>query len=343
MNELDGRNLSHEALEEIRIRAVKRVESGESPEDVIAALGLHRSSIYKWIAAYREGGLDALKSRKAAGPAPKLSGPQFRGLFVIITHGNPLQLGFEFALWTRAMVRQVIREEFDVRLSDVSVGRLLRKMGLSPQRPLRRAYQRDEERVKAWREHAYPEIQKLAKHAGATIYFGDEASLRSDGHSGTTWAPTGETPVIERTGARFSVNMISAVSAQGHLRFMTIDGRMNADRFIEFFKRLTYRATNPVFLILDGHPVHKSKRVQEYVAATNGQLRLFILPPYSPHLNPDEWVWNWLKTHKLGKACVTGPDQFRSLIDRYLRRLQKLPQLIRGFFADPNLAYIGAS
>lgn len=340
MNEMDGRKLSHAALEEIRIRAVKRVEAGESPEVVIEALGFHRSAIYKWIALYREGGVEALKARKAAGPAPKLDGKQLRHLYQIILSNHPLQLGFEFALWTRAMIRDVIRDQFGVRLSDVSVGRLLRKLGLSPQRPLRRAYQRDEAKVEAWRKQAYPEIQKLAKKQGATIYFGDEASIRSDTHSGRTWAPTGETPVVETTGARFSINMVSAVSAQGLLRFMTFEGRMNADRFIEFLRRLTYRATTPIFLILDGHPVHKSKRVKDYVASTEGRLRLFILPPYSPHLNPDEWVWNWLKRHKVGKARVSGPDQFRTQIDRYLRSLQKLPALIRGFFGDHNLAYI---
>ena len=138
------------------------------------------------------------------------------------------------------------------------------------------------------------------------------------------------------------LHMISAVSAQGHLRFMTIDGRMNSDRFTDFLKRLIYRASNPIFLILDGHPVHKSKRVQKYVEGTNGRLRLFILPPYSPHLNPDEWVWNWLKNHKLGKARVAGPDQFRTLVNRYLRQLQNWPHLVRGFFRDRNLAYITA-
>ena len=343
MNETDGRKLGHAALEEMRIRAVQRVEAGESPEVVIQALGFHRSAIYKWIALYREGGLEALKSSKAAGPQPKLDAHQLRTLYRIITTNNPLQLNFEFALWTRAMVRELIRREFDVRLSDVSVGRLLRKLGLSPQKPLRRAYQRDEEKVKAWKEKAFPELRKLAKKEGATIYFGDEASVRSDTHNGTTWAPIGDTPVIASTGARFSINMVSAVSAQGLFRFMTFTGRMNAEKFLEFLQRLLYRASTPIFLILDGHPVHKSRRVSEFVASTQGRLRLFILPPYSPHLNPDEWVWNWLKRHKLGRAFVSGPDQFRSLVNRYLCQLQKLPALIRGFFGDHNLRYITAA
>ena len=95
-----------------------------------------------------------------------------------------------------------------------------------------------------------------------------------------------------------------------------------------------------MYLILDGHPVHKSRKVKEYVATTEGKLRLFILPPYSPHLNPDEWVWNWLKKHKLGKARITGPDQLKELAMKYMRKLQKLPDIIRGFFQDKNLAYI---
>lgn len=237
---------------------------------------------------YREGGFAALKGKKAKGHEPKLKGRQLRKLYQIITSKNPIQLQFEFALWTRAMIRELIRGKFNVRLSDVSVGRLLHKLGLSPQKPLRRAYQREEEKVKVWKEKAYPEICKLAKKEKVTIYFGDKAGVRSDYHSGTTGAAVGKTPVVETTGARFRVNMISAVSAKGWLRFMTFNGEMNADKFVEFLKRLIYRSFRPVFLILDGHPVHKSRKVKEYVARTDGKLRLFILPPYSPHLNPDE-------------------------------------------------------
>ena len=166
--------------------------------------------------------------------------------------------------------------------------------------------------------------------------------MRSDHHSGTTWAPVGQTPVVEKTGARFSANMISAISPRGQLRFMTFNGKMNADRFIEFLGRLIYKADKPIFLILDGHPVHKSKKVKEFFAETKGKLRLFILPPYSPHLNPDEWVWNWLKNHKIGKAQITGPDQFRRIVARCMRKLQKSSRILKGFFKDKNLAYISA-
>ncbi len=340
MKEIDGRKLDHQTLEAIRIRAVKQVEAGESPEAVIKALGFTRACIYNWLAQYRESGLDGLRAKVLNGRPPRLSGKQLQQLYDIIVSKNPLQLNFEFALWTRAMIRKLIKDEFNVKLSDVSVGRLLRKIGLTPQRPLHRAYQRDETKVTAWKEQCYPEIKKLAKRKKAMIYFGDEASIRSDHHSGTTWAPIGKTPVVKATGARFSLNMISAISPMGQMRFMLFTGKMNSDQFIKFLKRLTYRSDKPIFLILDGHPVHKSKKVKEYVEGTNGMLRVFILPPYSPNLNPDEWVWNWLKNHKLGKTTITGPDQFKALALKFMRQLQKLPSTIKGFFRDKNLAYI---
>ena len=336
----DGRKLSHDTLEEIRIRAVQQVEAGESPEAVIKALGFNRSQIYTWLALYREGGYDALKKKVAKGREPKLSGKQLQQLYEIITSKNPTQLNFEFALWTRSMIRELIRDEFRVKLSDVSVGRLLRKMGLSPQRPLRRAYQQDPARIQEWKETAYPEIQKEAKKVGADIYFGDESAIRSDHHSGTTWAPVGETPIVEKTGARFGVNVVSAISPKGQLRFMTFTGSMNADKFIEFLKRLMTNVKKPIFLILDGHRVHTSKKVKQFVSDTNGKLRIFILPPYSPQLNPDEWVWNWLKDHKLGKLAIKGPDQFRNQVKRFMNQLQKSKDILLGFFEDKNLAYI---
>ena len=143
------------------------------------------------------------------------------------------------------MVRQVIRREFKIALSVVSVGRLLRTMGLSPQRPLYRAYQQNPEAVQRWKDEQFPAIRKQAKAEGATIYFADEAGIRSDYHAGTTWAPVGRTPVVKATGARFSLNMLSAVSAQGALRFMVHEGTVNAAVFIDFCKRLLRDAAGP--------------------------------------------------------------------------------------------------
>jgi transposase len=342
MMKIDGRKLSHAVREEIRIRAVKQVETGESPEVVVRALGFHRSCIYEWIANYQSGGEAALRTKRIPGRPPKLTGAQLGKIYQAVKDKDPLQLKFAFALWTCALVREWIRREFGVRLSEVSVGRLLKKLGLSPQKPLRRAYQQDAERVKQWKEKDYPAIRRRAKKEKAVIYFGDESSLRSDSHSGTTWAPVGKTPIVKSTGARFSLNLISAVSAQGLLRFRIVEGRMNADKFIDFLKRLLADETRPVFLIVDNHPVHCSKPVRDFVEGSEGKLRLFFLPPYSPELNPDELVWNHLKNHRLGRSTIKGPEDLKNKAMSWLRSLQKLPRKILGFFRHPDVSYITA-
>lgn len=198
----DGRKLDHATLEVLRLRAVEQVEAGEHPEEVAAVLGLHRKTVYGWWAKYRQGGKDALRAKPVPGRPSKLSASQRRKLYTLVAGSDPRQLSFEFALWTREMVRTLIRREFGVALSKVSVGRLLRTLGLSPQRPLRRASQQDPDAVQRWKFEEYPRIRKQAARAGATIYFADEAGIRSDYHSGTTWAPVGQTPVVERCACR---------------------------------------------------------------------------------------------------------------------------------------------
>ena len=339
MKETDARKLDHKTLEEIRIRAVLRVEAGESPEVVTKALGFSRSCIYVWIALYREGGIEALRAKKLDGRPPKLSGKQIQKLYSYIVKSTPLQFHFAFALWTCALIRELIKVKFGVHLSEVSVGRLLKKLGLSPQRPLFRAYQQDPEKVNTYLKEEFPKIKRRAKARGAHIFFGDEASIRSDYHSGTTWAPKGETPIIRTTGARFKINMLSAISAKGELRFMLTEERVSADMFITFLKRLIQGVEHPIFLILDGHPVHHSVKVRKYVESTAGMLELYYLPGYSPELNPDETVWSYVKYHNMGKQVITGPDQFKALALSTLRKLQKLPMTVRNFFLARSLRY----
>lgn len=339
MRENDGRKLDHKTLEEIRIRAVEQIEAGESPEDIVRSLGFARATIYNWLARYREGGKEGLKAQPLSGRPTKLNGRQIQWIYKTIVGKNPTQLKFEYALWTRRMIGDLIKDKYKQRLSDVSVGRLLKKLGLTPQKPLMRAYQQDEEAVRRWLEEEYPRIKEMAKREKADIYFCDEASVRSDYHAGTTWAPKGQTPIVKTTGARFGVNMISAISPKGALRFMVVDGKMNGVRFCEFLKRLIHNAAYPIFLVLDGHPVHRSKMVKKFAASTEGKLKLFYLPGYSPELNPDELVWNDLKHHNIGRRIITGPDQLKRLVISHLRALQKMPEKIKAFFLEKNVRY----
>jgi transposase len=342
MRDSDGRKLDHKTLEQLRIRAVGQVEQGAHPDEVAAGLGMTRAAVYAWLAKYREGGLEALKARPVPGRPPKLSGSQLARLYGLVVGNDPRQLRFAFALWTRAMVRELIRREFGVALSEVSVGRLLGKLGLSPQRPLYRAYQQHPEAVARWKAEEYPAIREQAAQVGATIYFADEAGVRSDDHAGTTWAPVGRTPVVATTGDRFGVNLISAVTAKGKLRFAAYEGNLNGPVFIDFCRRLLHDAQGPVFLVLDGHPVHRSKAVKQFAASTNGRLRLCFLPGYSPELNPGEWVWKNMQHDRIGRAGVSGPEDLKAKALAAPHRLQKLPEVVRSFFRDPNLRYITA-
>jgi transposase len=339
MKTQDGRKLSLKTLEEIRTRAVQRVQDGESPETVIKTLGFSRACIYNWLARYRAGGWHGLKTGNRSGRPKKLTGEHMAWIYRTVVDKAPLQLKFAFALWTRAMIGILIKRQFGIKLSDASVGRLLRQLGLSCQKPLFRAYQQNPEMVTQWKQEIFPAIKKRAKQVGATIYFQDESGIRSDFHSGTTWAPKGQTPVIEATGARFSLNMMGAISTRGQLRFMVVKGGVAADQTCDFLSRLMHGADQPVFLIWDGHPTPRSKKVKECIASFNGKLEVFTLPSYSPELNPVEQVWNNVKNHGLGRKKVVGPDQMKSLVLGQLRRLQKLASIVKSFFRHPDCSY----
>jgi len=339
MNNLDARKLSHDKLTELRCRAVTAIQNGESPRDVARVLGVNRVTVYGWLALYRSGGWGKLEAKKRGGRKPKLDAKALEWIYRIVTLGNPNQLKLPFVLWSAKLLASAIDKQFGVKLSKASVCRLLHQLGLSAQRPLWRAYQRDPEAVERWLKEQYPEIAAAAKRAKGEVWFADEAGVRSDAHSGTTWAPKGKTPIVSTTGARFGLNVISAVNRRGELRFMCVDGKVNAEVFIEFLKRLVATAGHPVFLVVDGHPTHKAVKTRKFVESLKGKLQLFFLPGYSPDLNPDELVWNNLKNQGTGKRAITGPDQLKKLVVGHLRSMQKNLELVKSFYRTPSTAY----
>jgi transposase len=339
MRKNDARRLDHKTLTELRKRAVASVQEGESPEIVARAMGIYRATIYGWLSRYRDGGWAALDAKKRGGRKPKLDGKAMRWIYRSVTQKNPLQMKFTFALWTSKMIAQMIHDRFGMKLGKSSVCRLLIQMGLTPQRPIWRAYQQKPDEVQRWLEIEYPRIRTLARQHKAQIFFGDEAGVRSDHHAGTTWAEKGRTPIVSSTGARFGMNMISAVSAQGEFRFMVIKGRVGAKQFILFLKRLLHNAPGQIFLIVDGHSIHKARCVSSFLKNTNKRLRLFFLPPYSPELNPDERVWNDVKNNSIGRKKIDSPQRLHAEVVSHMRVIQKSPDRVRAYFQNETTRY----
>lgn len=336
---IDGRTLDHKTSETIRIMAVRRVQEGETPSAVMKSYGLCRTSIYRWLRDAKAGGEAALKARKHPGPTPKLTGKQKLQVRKWICGKDPRQYGFDFGLWTRHIVARLIERKFKKKLSVTTVGRLLAKLGITPQKPLRRAYERDPKAVEKWKTEDYPKLKKRAKRRGADIFFLDEAGIRSDAPLQRKWAAKGQMPVVKTSGQRQSVSAISAVTARGAFWYSVYTGRLNAKRFIEFLRVFMRNRRRSVFLVIDGLPAHKAKIVADYVQSLKGMLELHFLPGYSPDLNPDEFVWNHLRHHGTTKTPLQKNESLRIRVEQNLAAIKRCPKLVRSFFHAPSVAY----
>jgi transposase len=337
---IDGRSLSHNTLETIRIMAVRRVLEGEVPSAVIRSYGFCRTTIYRWLRRARKGGEEALRARKATGRPPLLSERRKAAVARWITGKDPRQYGFDFGLWTRQIVAELILRRFGVRLSVTAVGRLLAELGVTPQKPLRRAYERDPVAVERWLKEDYPALRQRARRRGADIFFLDEVGVRSDSTLGRTWGRKGQTPVVATSGQRQSVNAISALTPRGAFWYQVFTGRLNATQFVALLKNFLRRRRRRVMLVLDRHPAHIAKMVAEFVQAQRGRLELHFLPGYAPDLNPDEFVWQHLKTNGVAKKPLMRNESLRTRVEADLESIKQNAPLVQSFFAAPSVAYI---
>jgi len=343
MEHIDTRRLSPDGQESVRRTVVAAVQGGMTQSEAARMFGVSRTSINTWLSKFAQGGVRALKSKPRGRPRTlRLVGWQAANVVRLIEGGCPDQLRLPFALWTRQAVRQLLSNRFGLEVSIWTVGRYLAHWGLTPQKPLRRAYEQNPAAVKRWLREEYPAIRRRAQREKAEIHWGDEMGMRSDHSAGRSYGRRGRTPVIRGTGRRFGCNMISTVTNRGRLAFMVFKERFTAPVGIRFLRRLVRHSRRKVFLIVDRHPVHRSAAVRRWVESHSADIRLFFLPEYSPELNPDEYLNNDVKTNAVGRQRPENQVEMIEQVRSYLRQTQGRPALVRNYFRHQDVAYAAA-
>lgn len=337
----DGRRGDATTQARVRRLAVQAVRAGMTQTAAAETFDVSVRAVNKWMALDSEGGLRALapQTRGRRAGEGRLTPAQAARMRQHILDKMPDQYKLGFYLWTRAAVVALITRKLGVTVSLTTAGRYWHAWGMSPQKPVRRAYERNDAAIAQWLKRKYPAIVRDAKREGATIYWGDEMGLRSDHVTGTSYAPVGHTPVIRATGQRFGCSMISAITNRGQLAFRVFHGTLRAPMFVDFMRRLHQQSAGKVYFIVDGHPVHRSRIAKAFVAAHPTKIRLIQLPGYCPELNPDELLNQDVKTNALGKSRPRDRAEMMTAIRRHLHRRQKQPQLIRNLFQERHVRY----
>lgn len=329
-----------EARNKKRKEVVESVILRNEPVYLVARIyNIPERTVFRWLARYRCGGWHALLEGAKSGRPKKLSADNLQWIYDAVTMGNPLNYQFDFCLWTLNVIRTLIEKELGVKLSKSSVSRLLRNLGLSPQRPIYKSYKQDPKKIEKYLNRTFPEVVEQAKMLGAEIYFVDEASVRSDSHRGTTWGKESETPVVKDSGGRFGLKLISAVTPRGDMRFCFIEEKMNSAKFISFLKKLRNDADRPIIVIADNARYHHSKETQAFIETQTDSIIMEFLPAYSPELNPDEQVWNHAKS-RLAKVPILDKESMKKSLLSIMRSIQKKTDLVKSFFKLKDTKYI---
>jgi transposase len=347
MENRDARSLPPAAQEEKRRIAVHAVlNRGMSNSEAADLVGVTPQAVRNWLKTHAKGGTSALAARKRGrrqGEKRRCSPEQATVIAELVRDRCPDQLKLPFYLWTRAAVAKLVEEHFGIVISEKTAGRYLKEWGFTPQKPARRAYQQDPEAVERWLTEEYPAIQAEAKREGAQIQWLDESGMRSDHTVGTSYSPRGKTPVVKVTGKRFGCSMISAVTNQGKLAFMIYRERFTSQVLIRFMRRLLRQNTGKIFLVIDNHPVHRSKAVKQWVEERSERLKVYYLPGYSPELNPDELINQDVKSNAVGRNRVRDVKQLVANVRAFLKGRKRQPDLVRRYFLGQHVKYAAAN
>ena len=345
MEKRDARKLSIDAQYELRRCCISMLESGKKQTEVAKALEVSRNTVGRWSQAYKKAGIKGLQEKKRGrshGQKRRLTKEQETSIQRMLVDKTPNQLKLPFALWTRQAVQEAIMLHHGVNLPIRTVGEYLSRWGFTPQKPVKRAYEQQPERVRKWLDEEYPEIARRAGKEKAEILWGDETGISSEDNRGRGYAPRGQTPVVHSSGKRFSTSMISAINNEGLMRFMVYEGALRTDTFLVFLKRLIKDNDRKVFLIVDNLRVHHATKVRTWLEAHGDNIEIFFLPPYSPEQNPDEYLNHDVKTHVRQHPAPRSGSEQKNVLHSYMRRLQRNTAKIVRFFDHESVCYAKA-
>ena len=338
----NARQATAETQYEIRKTIVRMLKKGMKGREIAKLLDVSEGHISNVKKAYAQKGIDGIKSRhqgRKTGEKRILSPEKEQEIMSIIVDKDPMQLKLKGCMWTRNNIRDLIKEKYHIDMKLSTLGYYLARWGFSVQRPVKRAYKQDQEQIDKWLNDEFPGITKRAKAENAEIYFGDETNIQNTMNYMRGYAPKGKTPVVKVEAQKFKINMLSAISKRGKLRFMLYKENMTSQKLIDFMGRLIRDVTKKVFLILDNLRVHHSKHVQEWLEKHKDRIEVFYLPPYAPEYNPDELVNSDLK-RSVGQACsVRSKDELENCVRSYLKKLQLSPLKIASFFLSKFTSY----
>ena len=342
METIDARKHNQQTQYELRKQLVRLRKQGTPNKAAAELVGIsanHASTIWQ---KYQRGGLKAIKPGirgRQIGAQRTLSQEQERAVQNLLVDKNPLQLKLPFALWTRDAVRMVIKQRYGLEIPVRTISDYLHRWGFTPQKPTKRAYEQDPKRLKQWLATDYPEITACAKKEKAEIHWGDETGINSDGYNVKGFAPKGKTPVVRLTAKRNKINMISSITNRGKVRFMLYRETMTAKVLIKFMSRLIKDSPRKVFLILDNLRVHHSKVVQKWLKTNEEKIKVFFLPPYSPEINPDEYLNGDLKQRIRSGIPAKTVDDLTRKTRSFMKTLQCRSNHVMNYFKHPKIVY----
>lgn len=321
----------------VRVRAIRARRSGMSCKDIAAAFGVSPVTVSRWIKKYNTLGAAGLKGKRSSGRPATIDCQEFFPKLKKIVKQPATRFGLTSPLWNSKRLRQVLASEYQIRISQSTMWRALKSIGLSYQKPERRAFEADDQARKIWLEEFWPNLKKRASKERAVILFEDEAAVSLVPNLGKTWAKIGRTPLIKLTGNRGSVSVISAISTTGKLYFKVPPGTVASAEFIEFLKQiLTEIPRKKIYMILDGGSTHRSKMTKQFVL-TQPRLQLVLLPAYSPDFNPDEFTWERLKRVEMLAHTQTTKARLRAKTLASMRSIQKKSDLVKSFIKRSKL------